>query len=98
MLEFEPFMRLINSRSRSLHFSIHYLQVRRLACPAVGRTVRPAVAVRSVATKAPEVAHYSNEEIVSATTAALQPCPAAAPEALLVAGQCIGLHFQHRCN
>uniref|UniRef100_A0A383VA06 inorganic diphosphatase n=1 Tax=Tetradesmus obliquus TaxID=3088 RepID=A0A383VA06_TETOB len=40
-----------------------FQQVRKLACPAVGRSVRPAVAVRSVATKAPEVAHYSNEEI-----------------------------------
>jgi hypothetical protein len=30
--------------------------------------------VRSVATKAPEVADYSNQEIVSATAAALQPC------------------------
>lgn len=73
-------MQLTCGRSRSLHFSFVYLQVRKLACPAVGRSVRPAVAVRSVATKAPEVAHYSNEEIVSATAAALQPSSAAAAE------------------
>lgn len=41
------------------------LQTRKLACAPISRTMRPMVAVRSVATKAPEVADYAVEERVS---------------------------------